>query len=271
MIKILDPTRASKLEVEININYEANKPKKIGNINKLEFKDFSYKEKELNIINNTIIDKDDMDKINRLKEVTLKTKYVYVYEDIYKLFKNNYSPAEIAEVYGKTSRTLQHILKKAGLSRDRWEAQAIAKTKRDYKEIQLKGRKTMNENLTMLNGSSYEQYTRNLLSFDLALRFKELESIVGVNNKSILKSGNEIDIPIIIIGDRKMLKLAIEYDGDFWHKDNSRDINKEKLIEDKGYKLFRIAPKPLATEKQIKDEIKIVLDNIYDYISDFFK
>lgn len=48
----------------------------------------------------------------------------------------------------------------------------------------------------------------------------------------------EIDIPFEINGH----KFAIEYDGEWWHKDRKElDDKKEKIIKEKGYNFFRVS------------------------------
>ncbi len=55
-------------------------------------------------------------------------------------------------------------------------------------------------------------------------------------------------------------KLAIEYDGVFYHSregQKKRDVEKEKLLVAKGWKLVRIVDEGLSPE-QVKEEAKKV-------------
>lgn len=229
--------------------------KRLNPPKKDDYIDFKYENRELNVLKATTFTPEQQEVLKEIYKVWGKSKYKPIIEDLYKFWLNNYTPAEIGAVYGKNNRTFQVFFKKAGLSRDRFEAQAIAKEKRNYKEIMLKGRKTMLKNKTNILGSQQEQYLRNLLNCRLPLEFPNLEIIVGLNNKSILDDGKEIDVPVIIIANDKIIKLAIEYDGAFWHKDSNRDEEKKEYINEKGYVVFNIKCKEQATEKQIKEYI----------------
>ena len=59
---------------------------------------------------------------------------------------------------------------------------------------------------------------------------------VQIGNRSVL-AGKELDIYI------PSINVAIEFDGDVWHKNIEKDINKNRLCNDKGIRLFRIRDK----------------------------
>lgn len=54
-----------------------------------------------------------------------------VFEDMYKLYLNDYSMIELSKIYNRSPRTIQWIFKNLGLNRDRFEAQKIASKKRN--------------------------------------------------------------------------------------------------------------------------------------------
>lgn len=250
----LDKNKLLEYEKILKENSNKAKPKRkcFNNYN-----DFKYQDKELEILNSTILTKEQLARSNKLKEVLINTKFEPIAEDIYKLFTNGYSPNDLGVVYFKSSRTIQNYIKKAGLNRDKYEAQAIAKTKRNYKEISNKGRETLIKNNTIVNGSNQENYLRNILNCKLSLLLGGYEVIVGVNNRSILNEGKEVDIPIIVMTEfGKIYKFAIEYDGSFWHENKEKDKNKNKLLVDRGYKVFRIGYDGFKTDKQIKEFIE---------------
>lgn len=257
-------TQKSKKETKIKRKY--------NNKGKDEYYNFKYKEKELKLIDDTILSKEQQNILKKIYEIWGESKYKPIIEDVYKFWISGYSPKDIAGVYGKSDRLFQNFFKKAGLSRDRFEAQAIAKQKRNYKEIMLKGRQTMIENNTNIEGSSPEKYVRTILNCNLPLAFPNYEIIVGLNNKSILDDGKEIDIPIIIINKDKILKIAVEYDGEFWHRDKERNAKKENYANEKGYKIFYIECKKNATDKQIREEInRFCEEEIIKYIKLHFE
>lgn len=250
-------------------NKEAKK-RKFTNKGKYEYYDFSYKEEDIEVVQKvSSFTEKQTEELDRLFEVWGESKYKPIIEDIYKFWINGYSPDDLGRVYGKSNRLFQAFFKKADLSRDRFEAQAIAKTKRDYKQIQLKSRETLLKKNTYILGSSQEQYIRNLLNCRLPMSFPNCEIIVGLNNKSILEDGLEIDIPIIIFHKDKIIKIAVEYDGYYWHDgDKDRGKYKSKHILNKNYKLFIFKPKQNATEKQILEYIDVLISEIEKYIRD---
>lgn len=238
------------------------KPIKKNNLNKNEYVNFDYAKKEINVISHYKTTNEDENIISYLQAKYKNNKISPIVRNLYVLFKNNYSPADLANIFNKTPRTFQLFFKENGLSRNRFEAQAIAKEKRDYKQILNKGRETMIKNQTLLKGSKQEVYTRDYINCRLPLEIIGSEIVVGINNKSILDNGKEIDIPIIILSNNKIYKFAIEYNGDFWHKNDEKDDIKLEMINQKGYHLFYIAPKHNATEKQVKEYIDYQVDHV---------
>ena len=263
-IEILEP--AIYKDSIINYEKESNIIKPTRNLKKDEYDNFIYNDRELDLINNTILSEEDIVAIKSIENKLKGSKNFIISKELYIFHKNGYTPQEISDIYGKNYRTFQLLLKEVGLNRNRWQAQAIASTKRNYKEIQLKGRQTMVKNQTNIKGSSQEQYIRELLNCTLPMEFPNLEIIVGLNNKSILENGKEIDIPIIIINKNNIIKLAIEYDGSFWHQDIEEDKYKDNIINEKGYELFRISPKGQATLKQIRETIDFEIDKLIGYL-----
>lgn len=77
------------------------------------------------------------------------------------------------------------------------------------------------------------------------------DAINGALN--IIDGRNELDIYI------PSIKTAIEYDGQEWHKDTKRDINKDKMCKDKGIILYRIREKECPDYKSYSIKYK------YDY------
>lgn len=187
-----------------------------------------------------------------------KSPLVDVLEDMYKLYINDISTSDIADVYNKNIRTIQIILKKLGLQRDRIKAQSIAVKKRDYVEVRKTYKKTMAKRLTrnQLTGSAIE----NMVRHDINIKLKELLPhifvVVGVNTMTDV---GELDIPIVIYKDEKLYKFGVEVDGRLFHEDNTKrikDKEKVKRLENAGYiKIFRINTKAYLSkgeEPQIK-------------------
>lgn len=237
--------------------------RKQGNGSREEYINFQYNQKELNIINSIQLSEEDFEIINKLEIKYKDNKIGLIVKELYILYiKAEYSPCDLKHIYNKSERIFERFFKDNNLSRNLFEAQQIAKNKRDYKQIMNKGRETMMKNQTSLKGSKPEIYTRDYINCKLPLEMPNLEIIVGINNKSILDNGKEIDIPIIIINNDKIYKFAIEYNGDFWHENENRENIKLEMINKKGYHLFYIAPKTQATDKQIKKYIEEQVDNV---------
>jgi hypothetical protein len=116
----------------------------------------------VDIINNTELTLEEHKVLmNCLKY--LKNKDVFsVFEDMYKLYLNDYSMIELGKIYGRSARAIQLIFKSVGLNRDRFEAQKIAAKNRNYAEIRKSYKKTMYERFidNQLFGSKIEQLTR---------------------------------------------------------------------------------------------------------------
>lgn len=181
------------------------------NKRKLYYDNIIYNTKELELFNSYKLNKEQENKLLELKQIVKNRVYENIIKEIYIMYLNNYSPKEIGRVYGKSARCFELLLKECGLNRNRYEAQAIAKTKRNYKEIHLKVRETLIKNQTNIKGSKPENYLRQLLNVKLPMAFPDCEIIVGLNNKSILDDGKEVDIPVLIIHNSQILKIAIKY------------------------------------------------------------
>lgn len=250
-------------ETEICMKLKNSKPIRTVNISKDEYINFQYNQKELDIINEYKLSESDRMIISNLEEKYKNNKIGLIFKEVYILYKSEYSCYDLGLIYNKNERNFSKILKENNLVRNSFEAQQIASDKkRDYKQIMNKGRETMMKNQTSLKGSKPEIYTRDYINCKLPLEIPNSEIIVGVNNKSILDNGKEIDIPIIIINDDKIYKFAIEYNGDFWHENENRESIKLDMVNQKGYHLFYITPNHSSTDKQIKKHIEEQVDNV---------
>lgn len=217
-------------------------------------------DKEEQIIKDYIFTEEESKNLLRMKELLGNSKWRHKIEEIYKLWLNNYSTSDIAKRYNVTVRAIQIHLKKIGLVRDKYEAQAIAKTKRNYKDIILKGKNTMLKN--GIGTSNKEEYLRKRLNIELQLNFPKDDVIVGLNNTTVL-DGKEIDIPIVVIRGNKVIKIAVEYDGYYWHKNKNSKVDP---LKEKGYKLFIVCSKENATDKQINEDIETTIKEVITYI-----
>ena len=220
--------------------------------------------KDEEIIRNYIFSEEEEKELNELKILLGDSKWGHKIDEVYKLWLNNYSTSDIAKRYNVNMRTIQLMLKNIGLSRDKYEAQAIAKNKRNYRDIILKGKNTMLKN--GIGTSNKEEYTRQRLNQELQINFPDDDIIVGLNNRTVL-NGKEIDIPIVVIRGNKVIKIAVEYDGYYWHKNKNSKVDP---LKEKGYKLFIVCSKENATDKQINEDIEATIKEVITYIENSF-
>ena len=89
----------------------------------------------------------------------------------------------------------------------------------------------------------------------------ELSNFYNISKKQkAFKSSDTVYYPDIHIPE---IKLIVEYDGSYWHKDSmKRDLRKNRYFESIGYKIIRIREHPL---KKIKnDDIVVKIGERYD-------
>ena len=71
---------------------------------------------------------------------------------------------------------------------------------------------------------------------------------------------------LLIIDD---VKIDVEFDGKFWHKDKNRDIRRDNFLRSEGFKILRIKgatkDEPLPTLEQLDEQIEKLL-NGYNYV-----
>lgn len=68
-----------------------------------------------------------------------------------------------------------------------------------------------------------------------------------------------LDIEIIT---EKGIKIDLEYDGSYWHKDYQKDRKRDEVLKTFGYKIIRVKSKrKLPTINQIKEAVNYVLED----------
>lgn len=226
----------------------------------------NFPQEILNYKLNNTIEKDIKEQLKNIFPVKRESKIFKTKEDINYVFVNIYKMLYIfkctsGEIYdcfqNVDKRTVLSWLKKVNWKLSREEVQSRAAKKRNYKQIRNKGRQTMLKK-NVCGVSTPEEYTRQKLNTYLPQVFDKAQIIVGLNNISILQDGKEIDIPIIIFYNDKMYKLAVEYNGGYWHRDIKRDLEKQNLIKKDNYKLFYIQP---IRNNLTGDQLKMYINN----------
>lgn len=135
---------------------------------------------------------------------------------------------DIARYFGISRQQMNNKMKEIEWNYTRIEAGMLASKKRNYREIRLKSRQTFLDDNKVYFGSSKEEYIRQKLNILLPKALPNEEIVVGLNNMSILSSGREVDIPVIIIREERILKYCIEPGNPFHHKDNNIQTKRDK-------------------------------------------
>lgn len=114
-------------------------------------------------------------------------------------------------------------------------------------------------------------YNEKVIFYYLKLLFDDIQE----NFRPTFLNKRELDIFI------PSLSLAIEYDGEFYHKDASKDILKNELCEENGIDVIRIRePKCPSLPKNAKTfvrktllefELKDCVEYIVDYVNEKFR
>lgn len=185
-------------------------------------------------------------------------------------------PSNIGRIFSKSDKAMFLRLRILGLNTDKKTAQenAVKFNRRNYKNTITTGRQTLNK--ALLESGQYGSNLENLVRNEFAsyivnyIGYERYEVIVGINNKNIIPP-KEVDIPIVIIDmlTENIFKCAIEFNAEFCHK---TDNNKDKLLNDKGWKLFTVWQfSSTKTQKeygiiedQIRDICKEIADNIIE-------
>jgi len=254
------------------VNIERNRKSMAKFVNRFKNHEYSI---ELQLeLQGLVLNEDDNNQINLWKSKFRKYAFICVIEDLYKLYKLNYSTYDIAEIYNYEPSQIQKIFQKLGLNRDRFEAQKIAVKKRNYVSIRRSYKRTMLNRLisTQLEGSLLENYVRYEIDLLLSKQLVGYEIIVGINSINVI--GAESDIPIIIIRNKDLFKFIVEVDGSQTHKTKlgkNRDLFKDNLAISKDYYIFRIDTKAYFTSEEepkikYKNEIQDKLITIVNSI-----
>jgi hypothetical protein len=203
----------------------------------------------------------------------------HYFKSFYYMYKlQNLSTYQIAIIYNTYVRSIQYRLEELGFLNDlRTSQENTSKfNRRNYKNIMSAGRKTLNNSLIINGefGSNVENVIRNDFSLYLVdyLNIDRYELIVGINNRSIIQP-KEIDIPIVIVDSLKgtIYKFAIEINGDYFHEDNAKEIEKSKILLNKNWNYYSIwlfsSTKTQKDYGKIDDQIRDICNSIKAVIS----
>ncbi|MBK0072368.1 hypothetical protein [Bacillus sp. S56] len=190
---------------------------------------------------------------------------------IKKYIDEKLSIRDLSYLLGTGIKTIRRHLKDYGISKSISTARkhAIENGKLNYSKINSKSR------ITRLNSkfnSVSQEYIHGVVQETLTKRLIEddkenIEIITSLNEWSILKD-KEVDIPIVIINNRKntFKKYSIEFQGEYFHRNKiEADTEKELRLKKNGWKHFQLFYDTNFTK--MHDEIdKIVNQIVNDFL-----
>jgi len=162
-----------------------------------------------------------------------------------------------------SKRTLERWLTSLGISFSQREAGILRWRNGLMTEAVKKGRRSLQE--ASFKGSKIEDQVRWALKNELE-KLSEYEVVIGFTDWSIL-SNLEIDIPIVCIlkSDQSITKFALEIDGERFHHQENRWIQKEKRIRQSGWHPLRIIIYEQELSKRahqvyVKNNVRSIVD-----------
>ena len=108
----------------------------------------------------------------------------------------------------------------------------------------------------------------NVLSSKQQIEIKNMISQLFPDSQIILNhplSSLFLDVALIT----KDIKIDIEYDSNYWHKDRNKDRKRDEYVKSQGYKILRIKSGHLIpSEKELKEKLNELLqtDKIFTQI-----
>lgn len=175
--------------------------------------------------------------------------------------------AQVADKLDVATITVAGWLAKCGIrKRNRHEQIELAKKNGKFSnDGVMKARHTQIKNRVM-KGSAPQQAVLGYLIASLEPLHKDgWEIVIGQQNWCILDGQYEIDIPVIAIRDKDIVRIAVEVDGIYWHKDKNPAIKDDRL-RDKGWMPFHFTAED-KTIKQMVPDIEKFVSRIHDYIA----
>lgn len=205
------------------------------------------------------------------KELLKQIYYLFVIKEM--------SVQDLAYLYERPTATVRGLIRKIGLSLGLKGAQqrAVKSGKRNYKQVNETGRKTMIDNMlkTGLIGSKAENVCRTMLDNIFGELFStSYEIIVGINTRNII-APKEIDIPIVIFNKKtgNVYKIAVEVDGICWHDSERikvKDGNKKIQILRNGWSVMKFEYSGKSNEyydtEFFKEQVKTLGEKIYQFV-----
>lgn len=173
----------------------------------------------------------------------------------------------IAPLFGVSASTIHEKLKTYGISRNLSEARRklVETGDIEYKEIMRKVRKTIRKSFGASNSQEFarkifkEAIEKQLIRDDIS----DIEVIVGYNEWSILRN-KEVDLPIVIfdLKSNNVYKIAIEYNGEYFHENLQRDKEKEQDLAIQKWETYAIYEFSNMSNARIEEEVSKLAEEI---------
>ncbi len=132
-----------------------------------------------NILASTQMTSCETEYINNLSFKLKDKAYASKIEDFYKLYKNNYTTADVAKIFNVSVRQIQLIFKDLGINRDRHSAQRIAASNTDSKKINETIASAKRDSYSYNNYSDTPDRLREFLNYLSVIRGKSHNTIDG--------------------------------------------------------------------------------------------
>jgi len=161
----------------------------------------------------------------------------FIKEIYYLRFIENFTTTEFRILYDKSGKAINSMLRNLNCNPSMQESQAnvVKRGRRNYAKSFITRRENHINNVltTGLMGSNEENICRLMINDKLIelIGSSTYEIVVGVSNRTII-APYEIDIPVIIINKKNhtIIKYAVDYNGDVWHR-NRKNADKYKELQ----------------------------------------
>lgn len=140
-----------------------------------KYEHITYSPDYKNILAATILNSEEKQKLQGIKDKLNGRAYLPAAEDIYKFHKNNISTSELAEIYEVSVRQIQRILSEMGLNRDKTKNHKVTLPGNDN----LEANKADKSSKVFCNDSSIPTRVNEFLSYLNVIRGKSLNTVAG--------------------------------------------------------------------------------------------
>ena len=220
---------ASEIDEQLNLPRQVTKTLcELHDITLVKTKTFSYSQNEIELMTKyypkygrkymaNLLGTTEMKIRVMASKLGLKRNYQYSEQEEQEIisdYKNGLKPYELADKHNRSIHAIESFLSRRGLN-----------------------------NIHNVNSPYYisqpEKYMIDYITKALNIKVPDKENPDNRSYYYKVVDNYEIDLPLYING----YKFAIEYDGDYWHKDFIHDELKNTALQKAGYIVFRVTSK----------------------------